>query len=258
MIERGISHRRAAWLMGMARSGLHYVSKRLTRDQALIEAIRTIAHAHPQWGYRLVWGRLRMDGWVVGRHRVHRLWRAQGLCLPARKRRRKVRTGQHLCPKALKPNDVWCWDFVHDACADGQTIRCLTVKDEASGYGLAIDVQRAFNAEDVIQSLTRLIRQYGRPRFIRSDNGPELIAKALCKAFEREGIKPCPITPGKPWQNGSSESYNGTYRRECLDAEIFLNPAEAQIISSQWRKMYNTQRPHSQQGYRPPAEVYLG
>jgi len=134
----------------------------------------------------------------------------------------------------------------------------LTVKDEATRLCVAITVARSFSHECVIEVLTWLIMLYGRPAYIRSDNGPELIAQALTTFFAEQGITPSRITPGKPWQNGSNESFNGTFRRGCLDAEQFHSLTEARVVIEDWRQQYNQDRPHSALGYQTPATVYWG
>jgi putative transposase len=132
-----------------------------------------------------------------------------------------VVTGATLQPIATQRNEVWSWDFVHDATMAGEAFRCLTVKDKATCFCLTIEVRRSFSQQQVLTVLKRLVGLYGAPRFLRSDNGPELWAQPLLTFCEHHGITPSRITPGKPWQNGSNESWNGTFRRECLDAEPF-------------------------------------
>ena len=235
---------------------MRYRAKRPKRDARLAQALRGVAKRYPQWGYRLAEGFLRGRGWRVNLKRVHRIWRQCGLQVPQRKVRKKIRTGTTLQPTAQTRNAVWSWDFVHDVTIDGQAFRCLTVKDENTRWCVAIEVARSFSHERVIEVLTRLIRRYGRPTYIRSDNGPELIAQALTTFFDEQGIKPSRITPGKPWQNGSNESFNGTFRRECLDAERFHSLREAQVVIEDWRHRYNHERPHSALAYQTPATVF--
>jgi putative transposase len=217
-----------------------------------------VAREEPTWGYRLVAGYLKLRGWSVGPKRVHRLWRLRGHSLPAPAKRRKIRTGSTLRPKATYRNDVWAWDLVHDCYGAGRPFRCLTVKDEATSYCLAIEPGRHLGHADIKALLRKLIHRYGRPRWIRSDNGGELIASALQEAMRSEGVEPIQIDPGKPWQNGSNESLNGTFRRECLDAEIFRTFEEAKMVIAAWRRRYNRKRPHSSQGYITPEMAYYG
>jgi putative transposase len=255
---RGLSVRRAAWLCTTARSGVKYEAKRPKRDARLAKALRGVATRYPHWGYRFAAGFLRQRGWQVNRKRVHRVWRQQGLQIPIRKLRKKIRTGTTLQPVAKAKNAVWSWDFVHDVTTTGESFRCLTVKDEATRLCLAIEVDRSLSHERVIAVLTRLLARYGCPRYIRSDNGPELVAHALQAFFTDHGIQPSRIEPGKPWQNGSNESFNGTLRRECLDAEQFRSVTEARVVIEDWRQYYNQQRPHSALGYQTPATAYWG
>ena len=255
---RGVSQRRACALLSTPRSGLGYRSKRERADRGLARALKLISGRHPAWGYRLVGAVLRLRGWTVNDKRVYRLWRALGLTLPPCRARRKIRTGDSLDRPARKRNDVWALDFVHDSYGEGQKLRCLTIKDEATGYCLAIEVAVSLRHGDVERVLRGLIARYGRPKAIRSDNGPEFVAHELQEAMKRLGVRCARITPGKPWQNGSNESFNGTFRRECLDAELFGSLLEAQVIISRWRETYNRQRPHSSHGYQTPETMYFG
>ncbi len=211
-IERGLSQRRASWLCTTPRSGLHYSSKRERRDRHLSAALRVVVREDPSWGYRLSGAYLRLRGWQVNNKRVYRLWRLNGLCLPPYRPRRKIRTGVKLEGLALRRNDVWAWDFVHDRYHDAEPLRCLTVKDEATGYCLAIKTGRYLQSQHVKAVLRELIIRYGIPRAIRSDNGAELLALVLREELEKHDIKLANIEPGKPWQNGSNESFNGIFR----------------------------------------------
>lgn len=254
--KRGISRTRACAILRVSRSMICYQQRQPAKDAHLLRRIRPIARWHPRWGHRLVCGRLDLCGRAVSRKRVLRLWHRAGLQCPVRLIKRKIHTGERLNPTALQPNDVWCYDFVHDALINGQTFRGLLVKDEASGYALAIEIARSFSAADVQQVLLRLFRRYGTPRHLRSDNGPEFIAKALKNWLAQIGLETVYTEPGKPWQNGASESFNGTYRREVLDAELFYSVGEARIVSQRWRKLYNCRRPYSPNNYKPPNTAY--
>ena len=255
---RGLTQRRACELLSTPRSGLRYCSRMQKRDRHLIRALRLISAKHPAWGYRLAAGSLRLRGWQVNNKRVYRVWRLLGLTLPPYKPSRKIRTGKTLDQPAIKRNDVWAVDLVHDSYGNGCKFRCLTIKDEATGYCLAIEVGTSLRNSDVLRVLKRLIARYGRPKAIRSDNGSEFIAHELQTALKTLGIRSGTIDPGKPWQNGSNESFNGTFRRECLDAELFGSLMEAQVVIAAWRKKYNQIRPHSTYGYLTPAMVYFG
>ena len=257
-IGRGLSHGRAAWLCSTPRSGIHYRFRRERSDLHFSAALRIDARQDPSWGYRLAWGYLKLRDWRVNAKRVYRLWRQNGLSLPLYRPRRKIRTGAKLEGLALRRNDVWAWDIVHDRYLDEERLKCLTVVDEATGYCLAIEVGRHLRSEHIRALLRRLITQYGCPRAIRSDNGSELIATILREEMDKRQIKLANLDPGKPWRNGNSESFNGTFRRECLNAEIFGSMTEARVVIAQWCRRYNNHRPHSSQNYITPEMAYFG
>jgi putative transposase len=254
-VSRGASVRRSCALLEVSRSALEYTSRLPARDAELAAELQRIAAAHPRYGHRFAWAVLTQQRqWTVNRKRVRRVWRALGLCA-SRKKRRKLRTGQ---PRMLTPsgaNQVWAYDFVHDTCGNGQQFKALTVKDEWTRECLAIEVAPSIDARRVITVLERLFAEHGAPAALRSDNGPEFIARALKIWAAMNHSETVTIEPGKPWQNGSVESFHATFRRECLDAEEFAHLREARILIEQWRWEYNTQRPHSSLGYRTPAEV---
>ena len=251
-VGRGASVRRSCALLQVSRSALGYVSRMPARDADLADQLTRIATAHASYGHRFAWAMLHPKT-KVNRKRVRRVWRLLGLHV-RRKKRRKIHTGLMRRFAASGPNQVWAYDFVHDTCANGQTIKALTVVDEWTRECLAIEVATSLTAERVIAVLERLFEQYGTPQILRSDNGPEFIARALKVWALLKHSDTATIEPGKPWQNGSVESFNGTFRRECLNAEYFAHLREAKILIEQWRWQYNTQRPHSSLGYRRPAQ----
>ena len=151
-------------------------------------------------------------------------------------------------------NSVWCYDFVFDACANGQQVKCLTVVDEFTRECLTIDVAGSIRSKRVIDVLSRLVSVHGAPRYLRSDNGPEFVSRALLKWAVDEGLESVLIEPGKPWQNGTNESFNGKFRDECLSMEWFRNRLEAKVIIEDWRRHCNEIRPHSSLNYRTPAQ----
>jgi len=235
---------------------LHYRSQREQRDRHLSHALRIVARAAPAWGYRLAGGYLRLRGWRANVKRVYQLWRLNGLSLPPYRPKRKLRTGAQLKGFALRRNDVWAWDFVHDHYHDNELLRCLTVKDEATGY-FGHKNRAHIEHQHVREVLRELISRFGCPRAIRSDNGSELLAEALRQDMQRYGIELANIKPGAPWQNGSCESFNSNLRRECLNAEVFATLTEARVVIEQWRQRYNTQRPHSSQNYITSEVAYF-
>ncbi len=254
-LSRGASVRRSCALLEVSRSALRYVSKMPARDAILAAELEKIAAAHPRYGHRFAWGILtRQRHWVVNRKRVRRVWRALGLCA-TRKKRRKIRTGAARVLTPTGPNQAWAYDFIHDTCGNNQSLKCLSIVDEWTRECLAIEVAGSIGALRVIAVLEQLIEQYGRPAVLRSDNGPEFIARALRLWAMEKHSEIATIAPGKPWQNGSVESFHATFRGECLDREWFAHRREAKIVIEQWRWEYNTQRPHSSVGYRTPAEV---
>lgn len=188
--------------------------------------------------------------------KAHRLWRLAGLQLPKRRPRRRVTHGRPRPTPAQGPNHVWAYDFVFDTCADGQVLKCLTLIDEFTRECLAIDVGAQIRSGRVIEVLSRLVSQRGAPRFLRSDNGPEFVSHAILKWLSDTSIGTAFIDPGKPWQNGADESFNGKFRDECLNTEWFRNRTEARVLIEHWRQHYNAVRPHSSLQYKTPNEFH--
>lgn len=253
-VARGRSVRRSCALLQVSRSALGYVSTMPARDAELGAELALISAKHAAYGHRFAWALLRRGQWRVNKKRVRRVWRLLGLHV-RRKKHRKIRTGQARVFAATGPNQVWAYDFTFDRCANGQILKSLSVVDEWTRECLAIEVRSSLTAERVIEVLERLFERYGIPQVLRSDNGPEFIARALKVWALMNHSETATIAPGKPWQNGSVESFHATFRRECLDAESFAHLREAKILIEQWRWEYNVQRPHSSLGYRTPAEV---
>lgn len=189
--------------------------------------------------------------------RAQRLWALAGLQVPRKRPRRRVAASR---PRPLTPsraNQVWSYDFVFDACANGQQIKCLTLVDEYTRECLAIDVGGSIRSGRVIEVLARVISRRGTPRYLRSDNGPEFVSRALLEWIVDQGIETALIDPGKPWQNGTTESFNGKLRDECLNMEWFRNRTEARLVIEDWREHYNTVRPHSSLGYLTPRQAAM-
>jgi len=154
----------------------------------------------------------------------------------------------------MAAGDLWAYDFVFDACASGQQLKCLTVIDEFTRECLAIDVGGSIRSGRVIEVLSRLVSLHGAPRHLRSDNGPEFVSRAVLRWLSESNIDTACIDPGKPWQNGANESFNGKFRDECLATEWFRNRIDAKIVIEQWRREYNEVRPHSSLANLTPAE----
>ncbi len=250
---KGLSLRRACALLQVARSSVHYCSRMQARDKELRQQLQAIAKRHPRYGYRRAWALLRGTQ-IINIKRVQRVWRALQLQVRQRMSRRRIRAGAVRLHTPTQANQVWAYDFIHDRCANGQKLKLLTVVDEWTRECLAIEVQGRITADRVIDVLRRLIEQYGAPRFLRSDNGPEFIARAVKSWVARSGIQTAYIEPGKPWQNGTNESFNGKLRDECLNMEWFRHRTEARIIIEHWRRQYNEVRPHSSLDYRTPMQ----
>lgn len=253
----GLSERRACRLVGLRRSSLHY-RPRPSDDAALLEQLRTLARSHPRFGYRRVWALVRRSGEVVNVKRVHRLWRQAGLSQPRRRRRKRWRPRRQVPRQATHWNHVWTYDFIHDACLNGRKLKVLTVEDEYSRYGLKVEVRTRMGSREVIAVLGELFRRHGAPEHLRSDNGPEFVAHAVKRWLATRGTETLPIEPGRPWQNAYGESFNGRFRDECLNMEVFVNPAEAKVVAEAWRRYYNRERPHSSLGYLTPGEFRAG
>ena len=215
-----------------------------------------MATQYGRYGYRMITGMLRNDGWKVNHKRVERIWREEGLKVPQKQPKRKrlwLNDGSCIRLRPAHKNHVWSYDFVSERTTDGKPLKILTIIDEYTRECLAIDVARNIRAENVIDCLAELFIRKGVPKHIRSDNGPEFTAKAVRNWLERLKVKPLFIEPGSPWENGYVESFNGKLRFELLDVEIFDTLLEARVLTNWWKRQYNTIRPHSALGYRPPA-----
>ena len=252
--ERGLSARRACTLFEVARSALNYRSGKAAKDAPVIARMRELSVQYPRYGYRRIRIFLGRDGHRMSVGRACRLWQAAGLQVPRKRPRKRVAAGRPRPQAPTGPNQVWSYDFVFDRCANGQQLKCLTVTDEFTKEGLAIDVDGRIRSPRVIEVLSRLVSERGAPSFLRSDNGPEFVSKALLSWIVAQGIGTALIEPGKPWQNGVAESFNGKFRDECLSLEWFCARAEAKVIIESWRRHYNEVRPHSSLGYLTPNE----
>ena len=251
-----VSERRACKVLGQPRATQRRVAHVPDDEPALVRRMVELATQYGRYGYRRVAALLRAEGWRVNHKRVERLWRREGLKVPARQRpRRRLWLNDGSCVR-LRPahaGHVWSYDFVKARTSDGRAVRLLTVIDEFTRECLAIDVARRITAEDVLDRLGRLFVRRGVPGHLRSDNGPEFTAKAVRQWLGRVGVRTLFIEPGSPWENGSVESFNGKLRDELLNPEIFDTLLEARVLVGRWRQDYNRVRPHSSLGYRPPA-----
>lgn len=252
--QRGVSQRRACALMSVARSTLRYESRLIKRDAPVVAAMRELSARYPRYGYRRIQVFLDRQGHEMSADRAHRIWRQSGLQVPRKRPRKRVATRRPRPLPALGKNQVWAYDFVYDACANGQQLKCLTVIDEYTRECLAIDVAGSIRSARVIELLTRLVSTHGAPRYLRSDNGPEFVSRAVLRWLTQANIDTAHIDPGKPWQNGSNESFNGKFRDECLSLQWFKNRIDAKILIEMFRCEYNEVRPHSSLGQLTPIQ----
>jgi putative transposase len=253
MNEYRFSERRACRLLEIDRASYRY-DARPDRNETLREALLAEARQNPRFGYRRLWVVLtKKRGMKVDVKRVHRLYRHEGLAVRRLKRKRIVRP----VPSAadvMAPNQEWAMDFVFDSLASGRAIRALTVVDSFTRECPVIEVATGISAPAVTRALDRVIEQRGRPKSLRCDNGPEFTSRHLLGWCEEKGIQLIHTQPGRPMQNGHVESFNGKLRDECLNANWFLNLADARRRIENWRVEYNSERPHSSLDYRTPDE----
>jgi putative transposase len=216
--------------------------------------MRELAAQYPRYGYRRIQVFLARYGHVMSTDRAYRLWRLHGLQVPKKRPRRRVATSRPRPLPAAAAGQVWAYDFVFDACANGQQLKCLTVIDEFTRECLAIDVAGSIRSGRVIEVLSKLVSVHGSPQHLRCDNGPEFVSRAILRWLQQANINTAHIDPGKPWQNGANESFNGKFRDECLSMEWFRSRIDAKIVIEQFRRQYNEVRPHSSLGQLTPAQ----
>jgi putative transposase len=250
---RGLSRRRACALLAVARSTIGYVSRLVARDAPVLAPLRTLAGQYPRYGYRTIRIFLERQGHALGTDRMYRLWRQERLQVPKKRPRRRVAASRPRPQMPTAVNHVWAYDFVFDTCADGRMLKCLTVIDEFTRECLAIDVAGGIRSGRVIEVLAQLVSVHGAPQYLRSDNGPEFVATAILHWLQQAQIETAFIDPGKPWQNGADESFNGKFRDQHLSLQWFRNRADAKVSIEAWRRHYNDVRPHSSLGYLTPA-----
>jgi putative transposase len=225
-------------------------------EAALTAAIVRLATLYGRYGYRRIRRLLLDEGWQVSVKRIYRIWRREGLKVPKKQPKRGrlwLNDGSCIRLRPERPNHVWSYDFMQDRTEDGRRFRMLTVIDEYTRRCLAIVVARKLRSDDVLHCLTDLMVAHGTPEHVRSDNGPEFVARNVREWLGRIGVKTLFIEPGSPWENGYCESFNSKLRDELLAGEQFSTLHEAKVLIEQWRRHYNAIRPHSSLGYRPPA-----
>ena len=258
-MNRGFSQRAACKAAGILRSTFQYQCRRPDQGNRLLrKEIHRLARRHKRYGYRRIWALFQRDQRKINHKRVYRIWKSEGLCLP-RKRPKRGRTGPvvDMPHRAERKNHVWTWDFIFDRTESDRMLKILIVLDEWTRECHRLRVGLSMDADGVIEVLGWLVEEHGAPEFIRSDNGPEFVAYKIQDWLKARGSTTVYIHPGHPWENAYAESFNGKFRDECLNENIFRDEREAQWIIERWRNEYNQFRPHSSLGYRTPAEMAL-
>lgn len=251
------TERNACRLVKQPRATQRYEARVDWKERGIRKRLHELAKKHPGSGYRRMTKLLRKEGMKINKKRVQRLWREEGLRNPLKKRRKRARGhSENSCAmkKAEYKNHVWCWDFTMDETVDGRRLKWFSVMDEFTRECLALEVERRMTARDVVAILTWLEAKYGAPGAIRSDNGPEFIARVVGKWLAARNVGPLYIAPGSPWENGYSESFNSRMKAEFADREIFGSLLEAKVLGAEYKRYWNQERLHSGIGYKTPAE----
>jgi transposase InsO family protein len=251
------SERRACKVVAQPRSTQRYRGRKREKDAMLVAQLHRISRERPRAGYRMAAAILRREGWEVNRKRVQRLWRQEGLKVPRRQRKtRRLGSSENSAQRrrATRLGEVWSYDFVFDQTEDGRRLKWLPICEEFSRESLALEVEREMDHRGVIAILEKLVAERGAPAFLRSDNGPEFIARAVQEWIQARGFSTLYIAPGSPWENPYSESFNSRLRDEFLNRESFASLLEAKVLGKQYRHDYNHHRPHSALAYQTPVE----
>lgn len=254
-----MSERTACEVLRLNRSTFQYENKEQSKfSLEIISRIKELAKENRRYGTPRITALLRREEKKVNHKRIERIWKMEKLTLPRKRPKKRInRVLGELPNKALRPNHVWTYDFVFDTTGSARVLKILAIVDEFTRESLDIYVARRINSAGVKERLNLLFKQRATPEYIRSDNGGEFIANDLQKWLKENQSKTIYITPGHPWENGFAESFNGKFRDECLNEEIFLSCEEAQVVVNQWRQHYNNYRPHSSLDYKTPAEFAL-
>jgi putative transposase len=255
------SERRACEVVDQPRSTQRYAGRTKEDEVRLVRRMLELVRQRPRFGYRRIAALLQAEGWEVNVKRVYRLWRREGLKVPKKTRKRRgLGCSANACHlrRAEHQDHVWTWDFVFDRTTSGTTLKWLSIVDEHTRECLALKAARSITSEDVIDTLAELFAMRGVPRCVRSDNGPEFIAQAIQRWFEKTGVESLYIEPGAPWENGYAESFHSRLRDELLGMHDFADLREARRLTAAWREDYNHVRPHSSLGYQTPAAFAVG
>jgi putative transposase len=252
-----ISERKACRVLAQPRGTQRYQVRRAKDEPSLLNVMRQLSCQRPRFGCPRIHEQLLTEGWQVNHKRVHRLWKQEHLQVPRKQHRRRRLPGssENSCirHRAERINHVWSYDFLVDRTEDGRQLKLLVVIDEYTRECLALEVLRSFTAQDVVEVLQYLFAVRGRPEHLRSDNGPEFVAQAVCRWLAQADVKTLFIAKGSPWENGYVESFNGKLRDELLNRELFLSLDEARWVIDRWRLDYNHRRMHSALDYQTPA-----
>jgi putative transposase len=259
LVARGVSERLACRTVGISRSTYRYRARgrRRADEDRLRELVTGVARRHPRYGYRRVTAVLRRRGEPINHKRIWRMWRAAGLSLPRKRpgKPRRAPAAGALPTRATHRGHVWTYDFAFDRTEDGRPLKLLALLDEYTRECHQIRVGRRLDAAAVLETLAEAFAAHGAPAHLRSDNGGEFVAGRVQAWLRQWGTRTLFIAPGHPWENGYAESFIGKLRDECLNVEVFVGVADAQVLVERWRREYNEARPHSALGYRTPAEV---
>ena len=256
-----VSERRACAVLGQPRSTQRYAVEEDESERQLVKRMLELVREHPRFGYRRITILLRSEGWKVNRKRIYRLWVAEGLKVPQKvRKKRALGTAASGCVRrqAEYKDHVWTWDFIFDRTANGRSLKILSIVDEFTRECLALTPSRKLKSADVLDVLADLFVIRGAPKHIRSDNGPEFVAKAIQAWLSKAGVETLYVTPGSPWENGFVESFHSRFRDELLNLEVFDNVPHAQTVIATWKNDYNYRRPHSALGYQTPAAFAAG
>jgi|TARA_Y100000310_G_C20685443_1_gene818669 putative transposase len=238
-----VSERRACQVLSIHRNTKRaYEHKEYANEME--EVIIRLSEQEPRWGYRKVYDRMKLDGYRVGRESVRLVRKREGLQVRRKQHKKHYPGPSSMLAQASRPNHVWTYDFVMDQTMDSRRLKFLTVADEFTRQGLAIECARSITAKDVIRILSLLFAIHGRPAYLRSDNGPEFIASELQQWLLKESVATHYIEPGSPWQNGYGESFNAIVRDDCLNRWAFYSVKEANLVAAHWLHKYNDYRPH--------------
>lgn len=251
-----MSERRACRVLGQSRAVQRYTPQVREDEAPLTGRVVELAAVYGRYGTPRLTALLRSEGWLVNHKRIERIWRQAGLKVPQKQPKRGrlwLNDGSCIRVRPQQKDHVWAYDFVSARTHDGVPFKLLTVVDEFTRECLAIDAARKLGSDDVLERLAWLMATRGVPQHIRSDNGPEFTAQVVRDWLGKVGTTTLFIEPGSPWENGYVESFNGKLRDELLNREIFYTLEEAKVLIEMWREHYNTVRPHSSLGYRPPA-----